>query len=419
MTTNIGTTNVSKIKNGTTNVTVVIAGNEIVWPIGTLVYSNAFTGATRDLTSDGWVDHSYSVGFYRIDSNRLAIASAANYRTYNAYYYNTPLSSIWQFARVTVVAAPASADTRGGVGIVLRHDGTNGIFFKAATNGNWYIYHGESNTSTSTDPTTTSLGSGTLPRALVPGDELIAFTSANMAKFFLNNIHLGTVDISKAPKGLFSGVTISQDNAGELSNFRTGILNSNPTTGGYVDTFSSLSSFTQTSTGSGIVATSSEAAWTGETDGTATALYNSAASSSNQYVACIVGSVVHSSRASGLITHCDSSLVSWYGALFEGDRIALVTNTGRWLQNIGGAADINYSEWTGAVDTGDLIEMWNIGERFFIAHNGITRIDYTITGAKTGSGQRRVGFGMIRQSFGSSSRLADWWGGDAEVWGKV
>lgn len=419
MTINSGTNGAKKIRNGTTNVAVVVAGNEITWPIGTLVYSNDFTGTDRDLTSDGWVDHSYSTGTYQIFQGRLVPSGMANYRTFNTYYYNTALSSIWQFARVKVYTAPAAADPRGGIGLVLRHDGTTGIFFKVSTNGSWYAYYGDSNSSTTSDPTTTALGSGSLPRAVVAGDELIAFSYANTAKFFLNNIHLGSIDIAKGPKGLYTGVTISQNNSGELSNFRTGILLSDPTNGAFVDRFASLSSFTQTSTGSGIVATSSEAAWTGGTDGTATALYNSSATSSNQYAACTVGSVVHSSRASGLITHCDDSLISWYGALFEGDRIALVTNTGRWLQNIGGPNDINYSEWTGTVSPGDVIEMWNIGERFIISHNGTVRIDYTISGANIGSSQRRVGFGMIRQSFGSSSRLADWWGGDAEAWDKT
>lgn len=89
------------------------------------------------------------------------------------------------------------------------------------------------------------------------------------------------------------------------------------------------------------------------------------------------------------------------------------------MQNIGDPQDVNYAEWTGSVSAGDLIEMWNIGERFFIALNGVTRIDHTISGANIGTSQRRVGFGMMRSSFTSSTRLTDWWGGDADVWGKT
>lgn len=53
----------SGIKIGATSVATVFSNNEIVWPIGTLVYSNNFTGATRNLTSDGWVDQSASSWF--------------------------------------------------------------------------------------------------------------------------------------------------------------------------------------------------------------------------------------------------------------------------------------------------------------------------------------------------------------------
>lgn len=185
------------------------------------------------------------------------------------------------------------------------------------------------------------------------------------------------------------------------------------------DGLDSLSGFTQTSTGSGVVSTSSEAAWTGGSDGQATLLYNTPAMTNNQYVAGVVGSYTHASRASGLIMHCDSSLNSWYGLLFESDRLAILSNTGRWMQNIGGGADVNYGQWNGSVNYLDLIEMWNVGKNFYVTQNGTLRISVTIPNPAVGSTRRNVGFGMYRTSWSSSSRLAHWWGGDAGAWGKI
>lgn len=185
------------------------------------------------------------------------------------------------------------------------------------------------------------------------------------------------------------------------------------------DGLDSLSGFTQTSTGSGVVSTSSEAAWTGGTDGQATLLYNTSAMTNNQYASCVVGSVVTNTRASGLILHCDASLSSWYGLLIEGDRLTILSNTGRWMQNIGGAYDVAYGEWAGTVKYLDTVEFWNIGQNFYAAHNGTIRVTATIPSPNIGPSQRRVGFGMYRSSFVSSSRLAHWWGGDAGAWGKI
>jgi hypothetical protein len=186
-----------------------------------------------------------------------------------------------------------------------------------------------------------------------------------------------------------------------------------------IDTLDSLGSFTQTSSGSGIGITNGEAQWGGSTDGTGTALYNTSALTNNQYVAGIAGSYMHASRASGLIFHCDSSLTTWYGVLFESDRIALLSNTGRWLQNIGGAQDINHGQWNGSVSSGDTLSAWNIGENFFVAQNGTIRISVTISGANIGPTKRLQGIGLYRESFASSCRISQWWGGDAGAWGKI
>ena len=227
------------------------------------------------------------------------------------------------------------------------------------------------------------------------------------------SIKLGTNDISQVSPG---SIRLGASSLDRVYNGTKLVWERGTQT---IDTLDSLGSFTQTSTGSGIGASGGEALWDGTTDGTATALYNTSALTNNQYVAGIAGSYMNASRASGLIFHCDASLTSWYGVLFESDRIALVSNTGRWLQNIGGSQDVSYAEWSGTVSSGDTLSAWNIGENFYVAQNGTIRISTTISGANIGATKRRQGIGLYRTSFASSCRISQWWGGDAGAWGKI
>lgn len=417
MSISIGPSTLKDIKIGSTNIEAAFSGGELIWPIGPPVYTNSFTGSDRNLTSDGWVDQSYSIGVYQIFSGRLVPSSMSNYRTYNMYYYNTPLASPWHYARVTIYAVPASADTRGGVGLVLRYDGTNGLFFKVATNGNWYVYYGESNSADTADPSVTALGSGTLPRAVVPGDELIAYVQADTAKLYLNDRLLGTIDVKWGPKGLYTGVLISQNGAGELSNFRTGLLATAPSSGTMIwDTFNSISGFTRSPTsGSGIAASGGQAVWNGNTDGQALARSTTLATTNDQYVGLTVDTVSANNRASGLILQCVSSPGSYYGLSFESDNVTLIQATGRWRQTINNT----YTSASVTVGEGATIEFWNKGDLFYCAVNGNIVINgYQISGATINSSTRDIGFGMMRSSFWSSIFIRSWIGGDAHMFGK-
>lgn len=392
----------------------------IVYPepaTGTDVYSNDFTGTNRDLTSDGWVDHSYSTGTYQIFQGRLVPSGVGNYRTYNAYYWNTQLASPWQYARVTIYNTPASADARGGVGLVLRHTGTEGIFFKVSTNGNWYVYHGASNTADQSDPSNYALANGTLPQALAPGDELIVTIEADIAKFYLNNQLLGIIDVKWAPKGRYTGVLISQTNAGELSNFRTGVMATAPTTAPMLwDNFDAITAFTRSPTsGSGIAASGGLAVWNGNTDGQALARHTTVATSNDQYVALMLDTVNSSNQPTGLIIQCVSSPGAYYGLSITTTSVTLIRATGRWRQTI----NTTYTTASATVIAGSKIEFWNKGTLFYATVDGVTVIDgYDIPGAVISGSTRNIGFGMMRQSFWSSMFIREWVGGDAEMFGK-
>ena len=196
--------------------------------IGTQEYANTFQTGTsgRDLTSDGWVDHSYLTGTYLVSSYnstqiRLIPSGVGAYRSYNCYYYNTAMSNASVWGRVKLYRVPQSADTNGGGGIVLRHNGTSGIFCKVMTSGNWRIYTGTSNSTTSTDANI--LTSGTLPATLMAGDELTALvTSGNVVYFYLNSTLLGSVSTAFNSSSQYVGVLISQNDAAELYDFRCG-----------------------------------------------------------------------------------------------------------------------------------------------------------------------------------------------------
>lgn len=180
----------------------------------------------------------------------------------------------------------------------------------------------------------------------------------------------------------------------------------------YTDPLDNLSSFSVTSTGSGIGITGGEAYWNGTTDGQGIALYNQSARTNDQYVAGTIGGTI-TSRGSGLIFHCDSGYTGYYGVVFYSNYIGLVRTSGRWTQN----SITTLGSATPSVSSGMLLEAWNIGDAFRVRLNGNIIISTTVSGSIRGESYRRQGFGMYRSSFTSSTRLADWRGGDAEVRG--
>lgn len=209
--------------------------------VGTEVYANTFqTGANRDLTADGWTDLSYSTGTYQLSDyaggnvnnspRRLIPSGVGSYRSYNWYRYSTILSSQHMWARVKIYKAPAAADPNGGIGVVIRGTTTAGMFCKVMTNGSWRIYSGTGNSTTQTDASI--IASGALPQGLLEGDELTALvTSGNRWYFYLNNIMLNAAGgvsstYGNSTSNRYAGVLISQNDAGELYDFKCGIMGS-------------------------------------------------------------------------------------------------------------------------------------------------------------------------------------------------
>ena len=200
---------------------------------GTDDYAKAFTDNNGDLiNTSGWVDHSYSSGQYHQYQGRLVPSGVGNYRTWNNYYYNVQGASKFQYARATIFAPPGSADQRGGVGLVIGHTGTQAIFCKVATNGNWYVYVGPSGNNNSDQADPTFLASGPIGRTINAGDEMIAtITKDSRLHFYLANYELtdpAGVDVSSIALGRMKGVIISQTNAGEIADFRCGSLTDQP-----------------------------------------------------------------------------------------------------------------------------------------------------------------------------------------------
>lgn len=210
---------------------------------GTQTYANTFqTGANRDLTADGWVDRAYATGVYLISdfdgggARRLIASVVGNYRAYNCYYWNTQLTSganIW--ARVKMHRAPAATGTGAadaGVGLVLHHSTSAGIFLKVTTGGQWKVYVGTSNNVDQADPT--PAGSGALPQTLQDDDELTAvhMYSTNRVYLYLNNVLLnpgGTAISSTYRTNRRVGAIISSlPGAGELKDFACGTTTALP-----------------------------------------------------------------------------------------------------------------------------------------------------------------------------------------------
>lgn len=179
------------------------------------------------------------------------------------------------------------------------------------------------------------------------------------------------------------------------------------------DTLDSLSNFTATSSGSGVNISSSILQWAGTTDGQAIIKYNSQPRTTNQYGAAITSTMT--GNGSGIILHCDSSNTGYYGAVFYNSTIKLVRTSGRWTQN----TITQLATYSITINSGDLIEFWNIGNVFNIAVNGTTYISQSISSPVIGPLNMFQGIGLYRLSFTNSTSITEWRGGDAGAYGKL
>lgn len=190
-------------------------------------------------TIASWVDQAYSTGLMFAYFGRIVPNGMGNYRVGNCYLTPTThgVTSKYHYARVVIHNVPAAAAAESGVGLVVRHSGSSGgqgVFCKVTTGGNWRIYAAPSNDINQTEPS--YLASGTLPVALAPGDELIALVNLQEeVVFYLNNQELGRADCSSVAAGVRTGVIISQTNAGELRDFKTGNMTAQPAVPSYVE----------------------------------------------------------------------------------------------------------------------------------------------------------------------------------------
>lgn len=217
---------------------------------GTQEYANTFqTGANRDLTADGWIDRAGSTGTYQISdyltasttTQRRLIPSGigSGYRGFNCYYHNTLRGTSAHWARVKISRIPNTNTTLdpnqiAGVGVVLRHAATGasgtggGIYCKVTRSNTWRIYTGNSNSTSATAES--PIASGTLPQPLVEGDEITAcVTSGNRIFMYLNNKMLtpaAGVSSTYNSTQRNTGALISQNDAGELYDFKTGVMGS-------------------------------------------------------------------------------------------------------------------------------------------------------------------------------------------------
>lgn len=181
----------------------------------------------------------------------------------------------------------------------------------------------------------------------------------------------------------------------------------------YIDDLLSLSAFSIYGSGSGIGSVAGVAQWNGTTDGKGIALYNSPATTNNQYGAAVIDTVT--TNGSGIILHADPTYSNYYGAVFYNSYIKLIQTSGFWTQN----SISEISTYATTINNGDLIEFWNIGNVFKIAVNNTIRINQTITNPVIGIGNRNLGYGMYRISFVNSTSITEWRGGDAGAWGKI
>ncbi|RYX79226.1 hypothetical protein EON76_00700 [bacterium] len=181
----------------------------------------------------------------------------------------------------------------------------------------------------------------------------------------------------------------------------------------YTDPFNNLTSFTQTSTGSGVGVTTGSARWAGGTDGSAILLYNSLALTTNQYIGATMSTM--SNLGSVIIFHCDSGFTGYYGVGVNNSRISLLRTSGRWSQNTA----TTYAQFDTTISVGTIIEAWNINNIFYVAVNGTVVITYTMSSPIIGPTRLYQGFGMFRATFANSSNMDVWNGGDAGAWGKI
>lgn len=205
--------------------------------------------------------------------------------------------------------------------------------------------------------------------------------------------------MSMAYPGLFYGI-------GSLEGSAVGIgVNHNCDSTANLDT---------TSTGSGISSSGGQIVWAGSSDGYATSLISQAkALTTDQYVRAVVGSSV-TARAAAAIFHADVGLTSYYAVNYFSTNVQLIKTSGRWVQN----AYTTIGSAGAGVAAGDVIEGWNIGDRFTITKNGVVVVSVTVAGSTRGRAYNRGGLGTWRSSFVSCTATADLTFGDAVTYGK-
>ncbi|ANA85576.1 virion structural protein [Gordonia phage Splinter] len=145
-------------------------------------------------------------------------------------------------------------------------------------------------------------------------------------------------------------------------------------------------------------------------DGTGYAHFVTPAMTDDQYVACRVGGYTHNARQSALFSHDDGSRSGHYMAVFTTGRLDFIRASG-WASQTAA-----FASWSGTIRSDDWIEMWNVGARFRVAVRGSVVIDHVVSNPALGG--RRQGIVLTRSLFASSSRMAEWRGGDTRRWRK-
>lgn len=233
--------------------------------LGTQEYSNTFQSGTdgRNLTADGWTDLAYSTTVYQVGSagssqsgvQRLYVPTNTTWRPFDQYQYATASASLWHWVRAQIFKAPVgSPNAKSGVGLVLHGDGTNGIIFRVSSDSTWSVYFGAGNSTGTAEANV--LGSGSLPAAPAVGDELVAAFADGGLFLWLNKTPLNSgnpIDLSannSVTMGQRTGVHIGAAAAGELTNFRSGVVSNPPVNPTIIETVNSGITPAQLSTNS-------------------------------------------------------------------------------------------------------------------------------------------------------------------------
>lgn len=186
----------------------------------------------------------------------------------------------------------------------------------------------------------------------------------------------------------------------------------------FTDELDSLSAFTVTQTGGGLVVSSGQVQWNGSTNGYGNALFNGGSpASTDRYAAITPGTgLTSNTRYSGVILCTDADRTQGYGLSFRRTSVHFKDFQGNWFE--GPSTDL--ASATVDIGTDTLVEVWNIGTLGYAAVNGVTVINgVQLSAAKLSASYDKQGFGLYRDAFASSTSIASWRGGDASEWGKT